>query len=150
MGGLFIVWNQVHQTGIPIIDEQHRGIVSSINSLFFFMRNKHPKVVTLPTIMVMEQYAKVHFLTEEALLREAGYPDFAGHQSLHQKFAEKTRAMALAEKRLDESAELLQFLKDWWLHHINEQDRQYLPHVKAFLGKRAAERNITGPVGWKG
>jgi len=30
---LYIVWNQNNNVGIKIIDEQHRGTISTINSL---------------------------------------------------------------------------------------------------------------------
>lgn len=37
MHTLFIVWSDMNETGIKIIDDQHRGIVSVINSLYFYM-----------------------------------------------------------------------------------------------------------------
>ena len=33
---VFIVWKNSNDCGINIIDEQHRGIVSTINTLFYF------------------------------------------------------------------------------------------------------------------
>lgn len=38
-GALCIVWSDTNNLGIPIIDEQHRGIISASNSLYFSMQN---------------------------------------------------------------------------------------------------------------
>jgi len=36
---ILIVWDSSFNLGIPIVDEQHRGIVSTINSLCFAIQN---------------------------------------------------------------------------------------------------------------
>ena len=38
MKNLYITWKNEDELGIPIIDEQHRGVVTAINSLFYFMQ----------------------------------------------------------------------------------------------------------------
>ncbi len=35
---LYIIWHPDNDLGIPIIDEQHRGLVSAINSLHYFIK----------------------------------------------------------------------------------------------------------------
>ena len=37
---LYIVWNEKNNIGVPIIDEQHRGIVIAINSLYYFINER--------------------------------------------------------------------------------------------------------------
>ena len=38
---LYIAWNDDNKLGIPIIDEQYRAIISTINSLHYFMQIGH-------------------------------------------------------------------------------------------------------------
>lgn len=38
MKNLYITWKPEHALGIPILDEQHRAVVATINSLFYFMQ----------------------------------------------------------------------------------------------------------------
>ncbi|WP_319240117.1 hypothetical protein [uncultured Propionivibrio sp.] len=40
MKDIYIVWNKDNEIGIPIIDEQHRVAVGTINPLFCFMQMK--------------------------------------------------------------------------------------------------------------
>jgi hemerythrin-like metal-binding protein len=72
----------------------------------------------------------LHFITEEALMRRAEYPDYDDHVLLHGRLMEKTRLIARGETSDEEVEQALKFLRDWWLGHINTQDRKYAPAVK--------------------
>lgn len=131
---LYIVWSKANELGIPIIDEQHRGIVSTINSLFFFMQGRRGLEVLRPTIAILEQYTRIHFDTEEALMKEAKYPNFDSHVLLHRQLAENTAAMSRVSIREDNADNLLILLKKWWINHINQQDREYSIYLREHLG----------------
>lgn len=124
-----IVWKNINETGIPIIDEQHRGIVSTINSLFYFMRKQRGSYIIAPTIAMLEQYTKVHFLTEESLLELTGYPEMDEHKELHRALIDKMFSISLMSKKTDDPTELLDFLKSWWTGHINMNDKLYTSFV---------------------
>ncbi len=68
---LYIVWTEKNKVGIPIIDEQHRGIISTINSLHYFIQTGQGEQIIRPTLIMLEQYVDIHFKTEEALMWEA-------------------------------------------------------------------------------
>lgn len=127
---LYIIWNKENDLGIPIIDEQHRGIVSTINSFQYFVRQGRGPDVLKPTLRILELYSHLHFITEEALMRRAEYPDYDDHVLLHGRLMEKTRLIARGETSDEEVEQALKFLRDWWLGHINTQDRKYAPAVK--------------------
>ena len=130
---LYIVWNAANETGIPIIDEQHRGIVSTINSLHYFLQNGDAAVAFEPTMDVLNHYTNLHFMAEEALMRQAGYGTIDDHIAVHTQFMNQVRGMATFRADPDKVGELLAFLKDWWLKHINHVDRGYVPVVKKYL-----------------
>lgn len=134
---LFIKWSDLHSTNIPIIDEQHRGIVETINSLYYFMRNKQASEIIMSTIAKMEQYAYIHFLTEENLLKQAKYPDFETHKKLHKSFRHKSLILSAQLKKTPDAHELLSFLKQWWIDHINVIDQKYASCLHSYLAKKS-------------
>ncbi len=133
---LYIVWQPSNETGIPIIDEQHRGIVSTINSLHYFIQQGEAATAFEPTMDVLNHYTSLHFLAEEALMRAAGYTDLDEHAKIHNKFMNQFRSLTKYRPDPDQVDELLVLLKTWWLQHINQEDRKYVAAVKRQLGLR--------------
>ncbi len=130
---LYIVWNEENELGLPIIDEQHRGIVATINSFHYFIQQGRGLDALRPTLSILEQYTRIHFKTEEALMEQAGFPGFADHVAQHEALMRRTVAIAREATSNQEPEIALAFLKDWWLGHINKEDRQYVPHVRKSL-----------------
>ena len=58
---ILIVWQPSYDLGIPIIDEQHRGIVTTINSLCYAIQNKHGVEMLKPVIGMVNEYTRIHF-----------------------------------------------------------------------------------------
>jgi len=126
---VFIVWKPEHNLGVPIVDEQHRGIVSNINSLYFAMQNDCALDVLLPIIDVINDYTRIHFDIEEAFLAKCGYPDVEGHHKLHD---ELTLALAKVGRKslLDHDPfQFMDFLKKWWIDHICEKDKVFRDYL---------------------
>lgn len=126
---LLIVWNDSDNLGIPIIDEQHRCIVSTINSLYCFLRTKSAKKMLNPIINSIREYTKIHFYTEEHILIDTGYPHLLAHQELHAKLTVKALSTGNESILMGDPQAFLIFLKNWWLNHIRQQDRLYADHV---------------------
>lgn len=133
---LYIVWKDHNNLGIPIIDEQHRGIVSTINSLHHFIHSGHSNEIIKPTMVILEQYTVIHFGAEEALMTKAGYPDFNQHVELHRQLVTHTKKLSLEASRNQDSNMVLKFLKDWWLGHINREDKKYVPFLKKLINPK--------------
>ncbi len=126
---LYIVWKDVNGTGVPIIDEQHRGIVSTINSFYYFYQEGHSSEAMLPTIKMLEQYVTIHFKTEEELMKKVGYPGLEEHMKLHKTLAAKTNEIARELNASGDAGMILKFLRAWWLNHINIEDKKYAPYM---------------------
>ena len=125
VNNVFIVWKPEYDLGIPIIDEQHRGIVTIINSLYFGVQGGHIKNIFSPTIVMLRSYADIHFQTEEFYLDSIEYPGAADHRLLHQGYT-STLAGIERERSIDsEPPHLMDFLKKWWLGHICEEDMHF-------------------------
>ena len=125
---LFIVWQKTNEIGIPLIDEQHKGIVSIINTFYYMMQKKVDCQLLYSCIAhTMKEYSRIHFITEEAFLYTAKYCAFDEHKELHE---ELTRQIDIIERKClmeNDVSPLLLFLKQWWINHINIEDKKYVP-----------------------
>ena len=119
---VFIVWNPDYNLGIPIIDEHHRGIVTTINSLHFGMQNNNIKEILFPIIDMVYDYTLIHFQIEEDFLVKFGFPNVERHHELHEELT--TRLKKIGRKSLldNDPYDFMNFLKTWWINHICFED----------------------------
>jgi len=126
---VLIVWDPSYNLGVPIVDEQHHGIVSTINSLCFAIQNRHGNEMLRPVISMVSEYTRIHFEIEESFLKKCGYPDLEKHRILHKELTQ-----ALSEKGKDslwnkDPQKFLEFLKQWWINHICKEDRVFTQYL---------------------
>ncbi len=133
MTNLYIVWTERNLVGVPIIDEQHRGIVSTINSFHYLIHSGHGEEALKPTMAILEYYTLIHFKTEEALMERAKYPNLGDHKLLHKELYQKTRNIPKDPSFSEDPNIALKFLREWWLNHINIEDKKYAPYVKKLI-----------------
>jgi len=126
---MYITWKDENNIGIPIIDEQHRGIVSAINSMYYIMQYEKRQGAIKSLLVLLEQYTHFHFITEQNLMKEALYPELEDHLKLHSSLINQTKKLMQEYQRGADSRQILTFLRDWWLHHIQEEDEKYVPYV---------------------
>lgn len=128
---LYIKWNDENNLGVPIIDEQHRGWVSLVNTYHFvLLRGKGFEIVNRNRAIVIQHYAEIHFRTEEALMREVGYPGIDKHIDAHKGLMKKIQGTVQEVIATGDPLEALKFLREWWLEHINGVDREFCEYVK--------------------
>ena len=131
---LYIAWKDLNEIGIPIIDEQHRGIVSTINTFYYFSEGGHGHDALQPTVKVLEQYTKLHFQTEETLMKQASFSGFNEHVAFHRLLFEEIGIKYRQSVADRDNRAFLHFLRTWWVGHINNEDRKYADCVRTSLG----------------
>jgi len=130
---LFIKWQEKNSTGIAIIDEQHRGILSLINSLYHLTEKGYCDDTLCSFISdTLKNYSRIHFLTEERFLQAAGYPGLEEHKEMHRKLSQETERIGHATITEHDTRPLLNLLKKWWIEHINEQDMLFVPYLYGY------------------
>jgi hemerythrin-like metal-binding protein len=123
---LFIHWQACNDIGIKLIDEQHRGIVSIINTFYYLMGHGMDNRILYSCINdTMCNYSRVHFITEEGFLEAVGYEKIEEHKALHRKLLREIERIEYEALTSNDAKPLLNFLKKWWLEHINEEDMKY-------------------------
>lgn len=126
----YMEWTQDLESGIPIIDTQHKRIVDFINELDNACRTGNPD----ETHHVMEgllNYTVTHFEFEESLQEKAGYTYLKAHRRIHEIFMKKVAEIrGRSSKGEDVALELLHLLKGWLASHIKGEDRDYIESVR--------------------
>ncbi|MCL2083960.1 MAG: bacteriohemerythrin [Oscillospiraceae bacterium] len=131
---VFIVWKPEYNLGIPIIDEQHRGIVTTINSLYYGMQNYYIKEMLAPIVDMIHDYTHIHFKIEEDFHEKCRFPGFTAHQELHGKLTSKLLLVGRKSMLAGDPYQFMNFLKNWWIDHICNEDllfRNYLLKTSA-------------------
>ncbi|MEW5788997.1 MAG: bacteriohemerythrin [Pseudomonadota bacterium] len=133
-------WRSSFDTGIEIIDLQHRRIVDYINQLEGAIGSQDRYFVGL-VLDELVDYTLSHLAFEEALQEEARYSMAVPHKAVHDQFArrvEKYRQRHDAGE--DVGAQVHGMLYSWLVHHIQRDDMAYVPEVKAALAARLMDR----------
>lgn len=129
---MFIKWKKSYETGNPIIDQQHKGLVDIINELYDAIKYRGDIDHAYITYNELIKYTKIHFLREESLLINANYKDIKKHQELHKKLTAQVFSLndKFANNRKDICVETILFLKAWLTDHIIAEDLKYVKHIK--------------------
>lgn len=125
-------WSNEFNVDIQEIDEQHKVLVGLLNELHRAIREHHGKATSREILKRLAEYTRTHFLLEESLMRLTHYPGFEIHKRQHQELMEQVDAL---QSKLDRenaaiSFELLHFLKNWLVQHINESDKRFGMHFQ--------------------
>jgi len=128
---ILIVWKPEYNLGIPVVDEHHRGIVSTINSLCYAIHNRQGNEMLRPVIGMVTEYTRIHFEIEEDFHKKCAYPDLEGHHMLHKELTEALSHVSHDSMWNKDPQEFLGFLKKWWINHICKEDRAFSDYLSA-------------------
>lgn len=117
---LYIVWNESYMLHNPIIDEQHRALVASINSLYFFIQEGWGLAALEPTLKIVKSYASFHAKTEEGLLSKTNCNRINEHMQNEKAFETSLDIATKEALEMKDPQTLLNFLRKWWLQHLEE------------------------------
>jgi len=131
-----ITWSDDLSVGVQEIDDQHKILVGLLNELNTAVQEHHGTDICNSILNRVIEYTRVHFTTEEGVMRLLLYPDFERHKAEHDALV--NQVMKLQEKLVSGQAtisfQLLHFLKVWLTKHIQGSDRQ----CGAYLLERGA------------
>ena len=136
-----IQWSPTLETGIDVIDQQHKRIVDYINALRI-AQGKGDRGAVAKTIDDVIDYTQSHFGFEEALMEDAGYPLLNAHKRMHELFI---RRVAVLHQRFKSGEDIAQDLHNvlarWLITHIQTEDRHYVGAVKEKMVGVVADPN---------
>ncbi len=127
-------WNPKMSVGVELFDSEHKKLVTMLNSLFDAVQAGKGKEVLGKTLDGLIDYTKSHFAHEEQYMVKHGYPDLAGHKKEHEDLAKQVLDV---QKKYHSgstatlSMEVMNFLKNWLIKHIQGTDKKYGPFFNA-------------------
>lgn len=129
----FMPWSDELVLGLAEIDRQHHWLVDQTNALHDELSASEPRRAVIGGILEgLVDYTHNHFIVEEVLFQQHGYPETPAHKAEHDAFTGTAMDLLMRFEDGDEvSLEAMGFLKDWLIHHILKVDKAYTPFFKA-------------------
>ncbi len=135
----YMQWTEDLETGIQVIDEQHKRIIGYINELHDASETGNAAEVQAVLEGLLD-YTVTHFEFEEQLQEKAGYPFLKAHQRVHEIFMKRVAAFReRANNGENIVPELLSMLKVWLSSHIKGDDRDYVESVSKVIVQESKE-----------
>ena len=121
-----IKWRDSYNTGVGIMDKEHKQLVDLIETMHEAIRDGATIETVGKVLTEMAEYTDVHFRTEEKLMEEYNYPDIDSHKKEHKKLIKEAESFSkkLAEHYPDGLQEFYKFLREWLVNHILDVDKK--------------------------
>lgn len=125
-------WKDEYTVGVEEIDIQHKKFVETVAKLHSAIKNRKVQEELNTIYEELVDYATNHFATEEKYFEKCAYEHTKEHVAEHRAF---TVRLAMLKKKasydnIDASFELIDFLEDWWITHLEGADRKYVDCLK--------------------
>jgi len=126
------MWTDDLSVGIDSIDDQHKILFALIDKLQDAMSRGESRSVLGEVFQGLIDYTEQHFRNEEQLFAQHGYSGAAAHQAKHLDFVKKMQDLF---NQFHENTnfmigvDVMKFLTDWLVTHIQGTDRQYAPFL---------------------
>jgi len=124
-------WNSRFETGVDLIDAQHKSLFEALDKLADSFREGNSKGQVKASLDFLVDYTQEHFRDEEKFMREMGYPGLAEHMGQHARLMEQVHdlQMDLVDGR-PMTMNVTIFLVEWLKAHIHESDMAYIYFMK--------------------
>jgi hemerythrin len=137
--GHFIEWKPFYSVGDPVIDGQHKRLLGIIDDLYLAIQTGDERNRVLGILERLAEYTTIHFDHEERVMQRCGYPDLENHKAMHVEMEHRVLDLRTHPNAIA-GHELLRFLKNWWMAHIQNQDKAYSPYLSSIA--RSTDENL--------
>jgi len=126
--GKMISWSKSFSVGVGQMDREHQRLVDIINNLYASMRSGRSKDAIGTILDELVDYTKTHFAHEERLMQEAGFGGYNDQKRAHEALvAQVAEIQGKYHAGTALGQEVMTFLKNWLLNHIQGMDKLYGP-----------------------
>ena len=124
-----VVWNNNYSIGIETIDTQHQQLFDIMNKLYIASEEDQELETIIGLFEELKDYTKYHFTEEEIYFSKHPQDEIKHHLEQHQFFIKKLDESIQQCIRISAlSLELLFFLNDWLVEHIQIEDQKYVKY----------------------
>ncbi|HRD92678.1 MAG TPA: hemerythrin domain-containing protein [Accumulibacter sp.] len=144
-------WNRSFETGIAIVDAQHRQLVKLINDAEPLLTGGEEAASQQLGVLLedLDRCAATHFACEEGVMRSHGLlpPYIEKQHADHQGFRDQLRELRgqlVAESLADVGPGLLRFLTSWLSFHILDEDQRMARQIRLTSAGESPEGAFAG------
>ena len=143
-----IYWDPKLETGITVIDEDHKTLFGLLNALLRIIDDGEKADDAALAIAALNDYATGHFKREEALMLLCGYSGQDRHERDHNAFRQGMKSLQhlfSINAGMVNLRGVSDFLLTWLQQHIAVSDRAYVPKMQenSALIAKASENLIS-------
>lgn len=120
---MYIRWEPQLELNNDLIDTQHRILMMLCRKLDVAIKTKETEPTILRVILELRKFAEFHFVSEENLMSEIGYPGLQQHAAIHTELLAKLDvALTKINQHKEFPDDLLYFLNQWVIGHVTHED----------------------------
>jgi hemerythrin len=128
-----MTWSSKHSVGVEALDNQHKALIRVLNELHAASMKGKASEVAGPLLRQLVCIANEHFAAEERLMESTVFPGLAAHRAKHQELYGRIGEFIARHEKGDTAVytPLLYFVRDWQTKHMQNEDQEYTPWLKA-------------------
>lgn len=130
-----VEWREEFSLGIVPIDDDHKRLIRIINRAYTLAENGANHEALADILSELLAYTRDHFRREEEVMGICGYPGLANHCQVHQLLTKQVEDKHRDfERGCLSIQELVAFLTNWLIDHIQGMDQAIIPYCKGKEG----------------
>lgn len=124
-------WDHKYELGHERIDAEHRIFLGLVIDFHDAIEQKKSKEKLIRILREIGKYAEFHFVSEENIMADYGYPEQTEHAQLHDILLSDVRDK-YSRFMLDEISadEVFDFLFSWFAIHTSTEDKKLVGHLQ--------------------
>jgi hemerythrin len=127
-------WDNRLETGIGVIDGQHKELFKRIDQLELAIYNGESRDELIKMIDFLDFYVDEHFDLEESVMKKNNYIDVSKHAREHEDFRILYKGIKdqFTIKGTDSylAIDVDKKIRKWWENHVMNTDMAYVPVLK--------------------
>lgn len=119
-------WDSRFETGIEQVDNQHRRLFELTAELIEATSAGKGRRIIVDVLKSLINYTKTHFVDEEKIMEEVGFPDIAQHKIEHELFIKQVHESTkeLLTGHSVPTLKVAHFLANWLIDHVLIHDKK--------------------------
>lgn len=127
---MYIHWDKEMELGNDLIDTQHRILILLCRKLDIAIKTRETEQTIRRVMLELKRFTEFHFVSEENLMLEIGYPGVEQHMLIHSDLLRQLEDALIKINRHNELPEdLLYFLNKWLGDHVIHEDMKIAEYV---------------------
>ncbi len=121
-------WCEQDSVGVRSLDDDHKKVFVMINDLNEAILAGHNEEVLKAVVARLVEYTMTHLAREEEYFAQTHFLGEIAHKKEHERMVKRVQNL---QGRLNGgsvaklSLEMVGFLQDWWVTHIQRSDKKY-------------------------